>query len=150
VLFMEDDDFYSPEYVEVMAKWLSRVPFIGDPVAPYYHLPSRRYRMMRNQGMASLAQTGMRAEFLPVLSEICLSRRDLIDQELWYRMCDKMLAPIGGFVGMKGLPGRPGIGIGHRPDSRPGAAAEWIADPDLAFLETNIGKEDVELYREFL
>lgn len=150
VLFIEDDDHYSADFVAVMAAELENgVTIAGNRDTPYYHLPSRRYRMMMNQQYASLCQTAIRAEELPVLAYVCKEGGDFIDQRLWQRAGNRSLRvglPTGRVVGMKGLPGRPGIGIGHRPDSRP---QEWTADPELKVLREWIGS-DIELYREFL
>lgn len=149
VLFIEDDDWYAPNYVEMQAARLAPVvSIVGAEDSRYYHLPSRRWRLMRNQGCASLCQSGIRAELLPFLADICKQGGDFIDAQLW--QCATGGRTLTGgqaeCVGIKGLPGRPGIGVGHRPDSRP---AEWTADPELTVLKEWIG-EDVELYREFL
>jgi Glycosyl transferase family 2 len=150
VLFIEDDDWYSADYVATMAAELEHgVTIAGNRDAHYYHLPSRRYRLMENQNSASLCETAIRAELLPILADVCCQGGDFIDVRLWRAAGSRTLRvglPTGRVVGMKGLPGRPGIGIGHRPDARP---ADWIADPDLKTLREWIG-EDVKLYQEFL
>lgn len=146
VLFIEDDDFYASDYVARIAALLDQASIVGDPNSLYYHLPSHRYRVMRNEGTASLCQTGIRAELLPYLAKVCQDGPDFIDGRLWQMAQRRYLGPIGGVVGIKGLPGRPGIGVGHRPDSRPG---EWSDDADLSKLREWVG-EDIELYREFL
>jgi hypothetical protein len=46
-------------------------------------------------------------------------------------------------VGMKGLPGREGIGIGHNPNG------PWTVDPALRILREWI-REDVEFYQEYM
>jgi hypothetical protein len=43
---------------------------------------------------------------------------------------------------MKGLPGRAGIGIGHRPENN---SYMWVKDTDLGVLRQWIG-EDIGLY----
>jgi hypothetical protein len=151
IVFIEDDDWYSADYVATMAAELEHgVTIAGNRDAPYYHLPSRRYRIMHNRQHASLCQTAMRAELLPALETACRDSSEFIDVRLWLRGGNRTLRvslPTGRCVGMKGLPGRPGIGIGHRPDIRPG---DWTADPDLKILRHWIGEEDVKLYEEFV
>lgn len=146
VLFVEDDDQISADYVSHMATLLDQASIVGDPNSLYYHLPSRRYRVMRNEGTASLCQTGIRSELLPHLAKVCQDGPDFIDGRLWQMAQRRLLTAIGGVVGIKGLPGRPGIGVGHRPDSRP---AGWADDADLSKLREWVG-EDIGLYREFL
>jgi hypothetical protein len=103
---------------------------------------------MRNQRNASLCETGIRAELLPFLADVCRESPQFIDYRLWAGCgaANSELIAVDRVVGIKGLPGRPGIGVGHRPDERPG---QWTADPELTVLREWIG-EDVELYREFL
>jgi hypothetical protein len=146
VLFIEDDDQYAADYVEQMATYLGDGSIVGDPLSRYYHLPSKRWRLMKNLGTASLCQTGIRAEMLAMLAAACKESADFIDARLWQMPQRRLLLNIGRCVGMKGLPGRPGIGVGHRPDTRRG---EWTEDKDLAVLREWIG-DDVEMYREFL
>lgn len=145
VVFIEDDDWYAPDYVERMVQLLAGRDLVGDPLSKYYHVPSRRWRLMKNEYSASLCQTGMRASMLPLLAEICQNGPNFIDARLWRRARNRYLGDWGGVVGLKGLPGRPGIGMGHRPDTQPG----WEADPDLVKLREWLG-EDIALYKEFL
>lgn len=147
VLFVEDDDAYAPDYCAVMANLLDVTGIAGDPISLYYHVPSQRYRIMENLGHASLSQTGIRAELLPLLRQICRESPDFIDARLWARSrCPRVLRRIGKVVGIKGLPGRAGIGVGHRPDERP---TEWTDDPQGAVLREWIGREDSQLYERF-
>jgi len=46
-------------------------------------------------------------------------------------------------IGIKGLPGTPGLGIGHRPKSKPGR--QWRPDPEMKILRQLIG-DDAENY----
>ena len=149
VLFIEDDDFYPPDYCAMQCERLDSVAWIsGDPMSRYYHVPSRRFRFMVNEGCASLCQTGLRSEYLLVLENVLSSGSHFIDRDLWLAMArsrrDLSMAPHP-VVGMKGLPGRAGIGIGHRPEMQP---LQWSADPDGRVLREWIG-EDAELYEQF-
>jgi hypothetical protein len=149
VLFIEDDDWYAADYVETMADAMETrgAQMIGTSRSLYYHVPSRRWRVMQNQGTASLCQTGMEAHALPFLKDACVQRPEAIDWWLWqYGLRRSHLLAIDRCVGIKGLPGRPGIGVGHKPERHP---EQWTADPKLTVLREWIGN-DVELYREFL
>jgi len=143
VLFIEDDDWYSPDYVIVMYEALQSGEIVGEIPSRYYHIPSRRYRSMENKFHASLCQTGIRSTILPQLKTICEASAKFIDVRLWHVLTTnnyfKHLLKTQNCVGMKGLPGRPGIGIGHSPDK------DWQSDPDVTVLKSWIG-EDIELY----
>jgi len=145
VVFIEDDDWYAPEYLARMDRWLDQADLVGEAGARYYHLPTRRYHFCGNTHHASLAQTGLRAERLPkVADEICRSHTTFVDVRLWRRWSagwKKRLMPQTTLsAGIKGLPGKRGIGIGHRLDDRHPVDADgsvlrqWIgADADIYF-----------------
>lgn len=147
VIFAEDDDWYATDYVAKMAALLDGpADIVGDPNSLYYHLPSKRYRVMKNGPSASLCQTGIKASMLPALERVCQGGSQFIDYRLWQQAKTKMLTHVGGVVGIKGLPGRPGIGVGHHPERDP---KQWTDDADLAVLRKWIG-DDVQLYQEWL
>jgi glycosyltransferase involved in cell wall biosynthesis len=144
ILVFEDDDCYAAGYIEAMEKELDESPLVGEIPSRYYHVPTRKYRIMENHGRASLCQTAFRAELIPVLQSICRAYTDFIDVRFWDHIHQKRLVHSNLCVGIKGLPGRAGIGIGHNP-----TGPWWNGDPNLAFLRAWIG-DDVELYREFM
>ena len=147
VLFFEDDDWYAEDYCVKMASHLmGSVAVVGDPVSCYYNVQTRSFRTMHNYGMASLCQTGMKSEHLSVLEKVCRASGNQIDVRLWKSAPSRMLLHIGLVTGIKGLPGRPGIGIGHKPER---SLELWKSDSDLLKLREWIG-DDVELYEEFL
>lgn len=146
VLFIEDDDWYSPDYVQVMADRLDDACITGETQARYYHVPSRQYWQLDNSAHASLCSTGIRCELLPVIRRICESPDpNFIDVRLWESV-PGFLRQDHHTVGIKGLPGRPGIGIGHRPDMSRG---DWHHDPNLIKLREWVG-DDVALYEPFM
>ena len=148
VLFIEDDDYQAPAYVETMARYLESYAIVGEAPARYYHVPQRKYWTLDNTQHASLCQTGMRSELLPILADICSHQgQDFIDVRMWRKFSGSQNARLinsGLVVGMKGLPGRPGIGIGHRPEYSGG----WQSDPDMKVLRSWIG-DDATAYEEF-
>lgn len=150
ILFLEDDDYYASGYLAFQMKMLDSVMIAGESHARYYHFPSRRYRILENTRHASLCQTGIRSECLPVLKLICEenSCSEFIDIRLWNK-CTSGVMPRPGLlmrgqyvIGMKGLPGRPGIGMGHTPTD----STYWNQDRDLSVLRSWIG-DDVSLYQ---
>lgn len=118
ILIIEDDEYYAPGYVAAMSKYLDKHEVVGIGMSRYYHLPSGGYMVIGNMSHASLAQTGFRRSFLPEFRKVLIPGKLYIDFAVWQRarprgrafvFRDK--APL--YVGIKGLPGRPGIGRGH-------------------------------------
>jgi hypothetical protein len=148
VLFIEDDDWYAPNYLRQMCAWLDGEAVIaGEARAKYYNVATRRYQQCLNCTHASLCQTGMRAELTPwLLDRLQHTETTFVDLELWHigaAECPRHLWPSSlHCVGIKGLPGKQGIGIGHRLDDSSGH------DPGGHILRRWIG-EDAADYTEF-
>lgn len=142
VLIIEDDNWYAPTYIETMSQRLEDGDLVGENSIRYYHVPSHQWRTMGIASRASLGQTGFRAKVLPELCRVCGEGLTFIDVRLWETSGRKVLSPDSGIcIGMKGLPGRPGIGVGHRPE----CGGDWAADPDSQTLRSWIG-EDANLF----
>ena len=142
VLIMEDDEYYSPRFIAEMSRRLDEHEVVGIARSKYYHLPTGGFLRHTNMDHASLAQTGFRSSFLPEV--IALAQGDMyLDIRIWKKVGNtdqlrwgenkdvaKERSVSGGrgllfddgdgggegclYVGIKGLPGRPGIGVGHR------------------------------------
>ena len=115
IAIIEDDEYYAPTYVETMAGHLDHHEVVGITFAKYYHISGRHLRNV-NDKHASLAQTAFRASFLPRLATL-LDGDVFLDIRIWqavngggYLFRDD---PDSLYCGMKGLPGRRGIGAGH-------------------------------------
>ena len=126
ILFVEDDDYIAPDYVEFMARMLGNGTLLaGEQTSNYYHLPTRKYRTIHNNNYASLGQTIIHRSLAQSLIDVC-GRGGPIDQRFWrlhlrdnHGLLFSVKRSVGGssmVIGMKGLPGRPGIGIGHCSD----------------------------------
>ena len=144
ILFIEDDDVYLPDYLEEMSYYLDLHPITGEGNAHYYNVARRAYLECGNIGHASLCQTGIRAELIPKLQFILAAARGFIDLNLWRlaRHPEGVFFGRGLCVGIKGLPGRGGIGCGHRRDTA------MFRDPDGQVLRRWIG-DDAELYAKY-
>lgn len=150
VLFVEDDDHYHATHVAAMARlvWQPGVLTAGDSTIRYYHVGARRYRIMTNAGSA-LCQTAIRREAVPMLQTVieqCLLNFDPAVDVAWWRTCPRpaqALAPVRTVVGMKGLPGTPGLGIGHL-----ASGPRWQPDPDGKVLRDWVGRDEA-WYRPF-
>lgn len=139
VVVIEDDDWYAADWLSTAAERLERAELVGECQARYYNLPARRGRQLHNNAHASLCSTAMRGEALEMFRQVCRRSQKFIDLDLWRRCRSRHLFTGGRVVGLKGLPGRGGIGMGHSADF------QGTPDPDLALLRRWIG-EDVELY----
>jgi len=118
VIIMEDDEYYAPGYVAEMASRLDQYEVVGIMRAKYYHLPTGGYLQIANRTHASLAETAFRKSFLPELETLWPGDTSL-DMRIWQkaghrgRLFDDTDKPL--YLGIKGLPGRVGIGAGHNP-----------------------------------
>lgn len=131
-IVLEDDDAYLPEHVATVLAALERAELVGERVARYYNVATRRCRLIPGHFHASLASTAVRGRALAMLKEVCAAGSRHIDMDLWRGFTGpKELLETANVVGLKGLPGRGGIGIGHRdtfgdPDPAGAVLAEWI------------------------
>ena len=147
ILVVEDDDWYSPHYIETYLWLLTRYPVVGEGNSRYYALKDRMYKEWNNFRYASLCNTAMHAEMLPVLDEAVNSGQLFPDMEFW-RKCNEKEIPnvilinlyLG--VGIKQMPGRPGIGSGHHTNAVEG----FIKDPGFNYLKKWVGEEDARHY----
>lgn len=134
VIVAEDDDAYLPEHVETMLSALKVAELVGQRVSLYYNVATRRYREMPGTAHASLGATALRGEALHLLRRICAGAPRHIDVDLWRQFTGpKALLETRTSVGIKGLPGRAGIGVGHRrhfgePDNSGRILREWVGE----------------------
>src|SRR3990167_1296977 len=143
LVFWEDDDYYAPTHLERILAQLQRpgVVIARDDPQRYYNVAHRRWRIFKNRG-ACLCQTAIRRDGLAIVERAAcqsLSRRSYgVDAGIWSLMPRhaKALDRTGTVVGIKGLPGQPGLGVGHRP-----IGPEWQADLDGRVLREWIGTD---------
>lgn len=137
VAIIEDDDWYSARWLETISNALHRAEVAGESHARYYNIAQRKGRRLSNATHASLCSTAVRGRGLDRLRTACGKNRQFIDLELWRG--GGHLFRGNHVVGIKGLPGRGGIGMGHR-DGFIGSR-----DPEMSMLRDWIG-EGVSLY----
>jgi hypothetical protein len=150
IVVWEDDDHYRPDHIERMAARAEEGgQLIGsEDMQRYYNVASRQWRVFHNVG-ASMCQTAIARPLWSLFKQViqqCQGRNAYtIDQTLWRRAGRNAWSILGQMtvVGIKGLPGRVGLGVGHRPDAR------WNYDPDLVQLREWIGN-DADTYAGFL
>ncbi len=160
IIFAEDDEYYAPEYLATMSRFLQEYEVVGVCCSRYYHLPTYRYYVHPNYDHASLAQTGFRTSFIPKFKEL-LNGDPFIDMRIWKEVGNKAELlwdkakfktkgrEINGkkgylfddaigdrfiYVGMKGMAGRGGIGSGHKGmgayDADQSVLRKWIRNEE--------------------
>jgi hypothetical protein len=125
----EDDDYYGPGYLADVNKWLKPNRWlVGEMRARYYNVATRRGQQLCNERHASLCSTAMQGEGVKAFRHVLQSAEKFIDMQLW-RQCPGRLFSTRHVVGIKGMPGRGGIGCGHGDDfGRPMKLSDWIGE----------------------
>lgn len=132
LLIIEDDDCYLPNHISTTIKLLERYDLVGEKEARYYNVKTGKHRTLKCSG-ASLATTGMKGDALKLFRTVVENRKKAIDATLWNSFKGSKLATDHqNVVGIKGLPGRGGIGVGHRESfgslDTSGVLARWIGE----------------------
>lgn len=140
---VEDDDWYHADYLRELVRGLCGRDLYGEGRARYYNVATRRHHIHRNRHHASLCQTGLRRHLLPwLIAQIETQATTAVDLNLWRHAPApvKYVAPLSRHcVGLKGLPGKSGIGMGHRLSER------FPVDVDGSVLRDWLGN-DAEVY----
>jgi glycosyltransferase involved in cell wall biosynthesis len=144
VVMIEHDDWYSPLHLATSLQRLQDAKATGNGFQRYYNVHVRCFRLMKNVGSA-LCNTAFTADLIPAMQQAAKAAFQQggygVDRLFWDSLTSgKDVHDIETVVGIKGLPGRPGLGMGHRPDKG------WSLDPQLVTLREWIG-DDVENYR---
>lgn len=147
ILLIEDDDHYPPEYVEqYLTVFELGWNYIGSSQTRYYNLASRSFVLMNHPRRSSACATAFTAKgaslFLRVL-EGC--NTPFADIEMWKAVqeLDTYLFRFPTMTGIKGLPGRPGAGVGHR-------VALPLQDREGLLLERWVGPAWAARYLSFM
>lgn len=147
IFFIEDDDYYSPTYIETMLKLLETSEIAGLSNSQYYHVKVPGYKFMGNYAHSSLCTTAIRKSQLVRLNRAIKSENFYIDIEL-YKYCKgdgvslSLLANSDLSIGMKGMNGKQGLSRGHTED--------WYTeDVNLSVLKQWLG-DDHKYYLPFV
>lgn len=139
VVMIEDDDHYANDWLSLVDDHLDQAELVGQQNTRYYNVRTRRGREMTGEGRASLCATALRGTAIERFRAICRDHKTMLDVELWRQHPSKHLFNGHRVVGIKGFPGRSGIGVGHRDYFR------GTDDQDGQLLRTWVGN-DAELY----
>lgn len=136
VIIIEDDDYYRPDYIENMYKWLQRANIAGENKAIYYNIKCRYFYQNQNKKHASFCNTGFTRINISPLMRICESHDSFLDIKLWEGAYGPKYLDnneIKKCIGIKGMPGRLGIGSGH--------CTKVSNDPLMIKLKNLIGQD---------
>lgn len=129
LVICEDDDLYLPGYLADVDKWLDRADLVGEPMARYFNVATGIGKQLTNKAHCSLCSTAVKGAGIKALCQAVLKNKKFIDMELWRTFKGtKYISNTRHVVGIKGLPGRDGIGCGHRMQGNPnkGMLRQWI------------------------
>jgi hypothetical protein len=141
IFIIEDDDYYRPQYLERMMANFQSYHLIGERNTIYYNVQWRRYITNPNTIHASLFQTAFKYDVIDTFKE-CIPNT-FMDCVFWSRVANKHLFYENDLaVGMKGMPGRGGIGAGHT------RAMNMHSDISLSYLRRLIG-DDAKNYESY-
>jgi hypothetical protein len=147
VFIIEDDDYYKPWYLQEMVKRMGTYDIIGEVNTLYYNVRHRKYSPMNNYQHSSLFQTVISAKGIPFLKSACNRPPSgdsfFIDITIWREIQNKNLFNAGNVaIGIKGMPGRSGLGSGHNDNSL------ILTDHNMDHLRLLMG-EDSKLYEGY-
>jgi len=149
VFMIEDDDYYRPNYLERMMARITPVKVLGEMNTVYYNVFYRNYFSNRNTSHVSLFQLAFKPEMIP-LFKTCYNER-FIDFKFFEKLHAQLFVnrgEVGMFnennlaIGIKGMPGRKGIGAGH------GNLMNMLPDPSMNYLTSQI-QDDAKLYEGY-
>lgn len=149
IFIIEDDDYYKPNYLERMMQRLGKFKVLGEMNTIYYNVYYRNYFINRNTSHSSLFQIALVPEILSLFKN-CLNER-FMDFKFYEKLHAQGFVQRGEVsffnennlaVGMKGMPGRAGIGAGH------GRAMNMLPDHNLIYLKQIIG-DDAKYYEGY-
>lgn len=91
IVIMEDDDWYSPIYIDFMEKQLEEMDLVGFGNLIFYYPSTGKYMEKTNLKTPVFAQTAFRRKVIPFIRKICegaskdyaLCGKGLIDTKLW-------------------------------------------------------------------
>lgn len=150
LVLMEDDDWYHPEYLARMEKWLTKTPLAGEFPALYYRVGTRMWRNMPVKlwrPHASMACTGVAQSMYPALAAACIGANPSVDLRLWRKVFAArryLHSPQPRLcVGIKGIDGRRGQTWGWSRNEK-----GYVCDADMSYLRKLIG-DDADAYADF-
>jgi glycosyltransferase involved in cell wall biosynthesis len=96
IIVMEDDDWYSPTYIDYMFQLLDKADLVGLGNLIFYYPSISKYMEKATIKQPAFAQTAFKKDLIPVIRQICegapkdfdLCGKGLIDSKLWAHPLD--------------------------------------------------------------
>jgi hypothetical protein len=149
IFIIEDDDYYRPVYLERMMARFANYKVLGEMNTVYYNVFYRTYFINRNTSHVSLFQLAFRPEMIELFASnygqrfIDFKFFEQLHAQLYVHRGEVGLFNEGNLaIGMKGMPGRAGIGAGH------GRLLNMIQDSRMIFLINQI-QENAKIYEGY-
>lgn len=131
VVICEDDDWYSPDYLQKTSDLLDQYDVVGQKKGVYFNVNNQTYKEWTFKHHSSLCHTAFKGkEALNRIIDICKRGNEPIDVAFW--RSGGHLSENMDCIGIKGMKGREGIGIGHKMQ---GKQADW------SYLQNLIGDD---------
>ena len=149
IFFIEDDDWYAEDYLHFMLNEMvvHQYKIFGQGHTRYYDIKNKQYLFCDNKEHACLSQTGIRRELLPSAIEFLRKGESTaLDKYLWGKYVSEShlcLARKLKSIGMKCLPGKAGLGTGHR-------LVGVSKDPKSLVLNNWVGEHDATIYQNLI
>lgn len=157
ILIIEDDDWYSPNYIENMVKKFKTLSegksisesslLIGEGLTMYYNMRNYTHQYYNNINHASLFRTGFTKDLIPKINDLLIKHIDQMyfDMYLWKEIndCNKciFLTKSPWSVGIKGLVGKRFVGtFGHF------QGLPYLDEKYRNFLQKIMSEEDAQIY----
>lgn len=145
VVIVEDDDWYSPVYIEYLLAHLDHHDMVGLNTIRYYHLLENYWKHGRPPKHTAFAQTAFKGAARDHLEDVCKSNtsdireKGIVDRYWWqtFEGNKKLLQdhPVL-HVGLKGGFGRPGLAEGHKRTD-----PDYKGDGQQVYLKQNLGAD---------
>ena len=119
IFFIEDDDWYSPDYLFEMTKKIDGYDITGTQRALYWNVPDNITQRCNNLKHSSLCQTVINPSMIDMMKIVCYKGNRFFDMDLWKianiknKKMNIFTASPDICIGIKGLSGRKGIGGFH-------------------------------------
>ena len=115
IFIIEDDDYYKAKYLEIMTIMLESYDLCGETNTFYFNPKYNAGRRNHNNKHSSLFQTAFTPNLISEFERILINNIKFIDIELFkLKVKINLFTGLDLAVGIKGLPGREGIGNGHK------------------------------------
>lgn len=124
IFFIEDDDWYSSDYLFVTLRNLEGNDITGGVQALYWNIPNNTTSRCNNFTHSSLCQTAIKMELIQDMIMVIDAGNKYFDMDFYF-LSNRKRRKINLFksfpeicIGVKGLTGRPGIGGFHKIDNQ--------------------------------